>query len=1121
MAVRLSERTKRFFEDRELQRDNLHQDDFSGAEIDREVSLLHGVERNPIARLRLRALKHAAGMSTVGEVTGPMAGDTIPGTSNWVQMGPMAIPNGQTYTSARVIVSGRISAIAVHPTLPNTIYVGSARGGVWKTTDGGLSWNPISDHQASLAIGTIAIAPSAPETVYAGTGEGNIYYLTAFHPLNALNESYQGSGLLKSTTGGASWNLQGEAEFTGKAFYRIAVHPTNPDLVYAATSGGLYRTDDGGMTWAALSGGLPTINSTVIAATDVVFDPVTPDNVYCAYWGAGIYVTTTGGTVGTLPTWTPASGGPGSSADRISLAVSPTSPTTVYALAATSTGGYLGFYRNTGGTAGTFTLVMPASGTVPAVSTSMLFVIVDVTTPDTVYLCGTGLHKATRNTTTDSWTFTNIGGPIHPDVRTLALHPTKNQILFAGTDGGIYQSGDGGGTWSDSINKRLCITQFEFADHHPTQPAVVFSGTQDNGIEQYRGSEVFYHADDGDGGQVAIDRNAPVNVLAEHYSISPERSTLAGKFGSFNAISAGLVGSSLFYPPFALDATNPNNIAFGTDRLCLDMNQGTGGWPTKVTLPGATGRVSAVTYVNSNLIYAATSSGEVYRAVLSGTWTATPIHASPLPTRWIWHIVVSPIDSNTITVALGGFGGGHVFRGVVNEAGTAATWTDRSGGSATALPDAPANSLVIDPAHTSTLYVGTDVGVYVSTDDGVSWSDFRQGLPNTAIYDLKLHEPSRLLRAATHGRGMWEREIDEAALNDTTIYVRDNVMHTGRGTAPFNQPAAFEDQLHHVLLGDPVFWWQCADIKTDSDAGGYQMPVSNVDFVAFESELINQDPIRNHVNHVFAQVHNRGIAPGDVTVKLFYADASGGLPPLQSDFWNVFPGDPSAGDWKPIGAAQTMTVKPGEPTVFEWDWTPPSTAAQHSCLLVVCDSSADPIPSASKVLDVAMLVNSERRVGLKNMHVIDPIDDVLVLPFTVHPRGPADQFRIFASRHLAGWQVGLLLPLPVIEHAPAEVARVAVPAEAFGRIVLHARRHAHLFEHGKMLHVSHESDPAFFAGLHHDASFPAFLILVRPARAKRGSITIVHEHDGKVLGGNTFVIVAPLEKAADPWGNSR
>ncbi|TMQ05124.1 MAG: hypothetical protein E6J91_41400 [Deltaproteobacteria bacterium] len=900
MEERLRGRSLGFFANRAIEhKDKLHQDDFAGAELDRDSSRLHGSGNHPpIAHLRLRALEHAKKMKRFrgGRRTDPAAtgdagtGDSVPGAANWVQMGPIAIPNGQSLGGvARIIVSGRVASIAVHPTSPSTMYLATARGGVWKTTDGGATWAAISDNQVSLAMGAIALAPSAPDTIYAGTGEGHIYYLTAFNPLNALNESYQGSGLLKSTTGGTSWTLQGTVEFTGAAFYRIAVHPTNPDLAYAATSRGLYRTTNGGTNWTLLAGGLPAISATVIAATDVVIDPATPNNVYCAFWGSGIYVCTNGGSAAVTPSWTLAPGGPGATAGRIGLAIAPSSTSNVFALAATPGGAYLGFYRNTGGTGGTFNLITPSSGSNPAVSTSKLFIAVDISTPDTVYLCATSMHKATRNTATGAWAFTDIGQSIHADVRTMAMHPSLNQTVFAGTDGGIYKTTNAGTSWDDTINKRLCTIQFEFADHHPTRDAVVFSGTQDNGTDQYRASEVFYHADDGDGGATAIDPSTPANVLTERFSISPRRSTAGGGFGTFTGVSAGLGGSSLFYPPLALDATNANNIAYGVVPLALDGSQGTGGWSTTVTLPGAAGLPSAIAYVSSTLIYVGTSSGEVYRLVKSGsTWTATAIHAAPLSGgRWIWDIVVSPADPKTITVALGGFGGGHVYRGVVNAAGTAATWTDHSGTGAGALPDAPANALVFD-AVTSRFYVGTDVGVYVTTDDGTTWNDFRQGLPNTAIYDLKLHGPSRLLRAATHGRGMWEREIDQSSMNDSIVYVRDNLMHTGRGTAPYNQPAAFDDPLRQVTLGDHVFWWHCADIKNDSDGpGSYQMTPSSVDFYAFESQLAHRDPVRTHVNHAFVQVHNRGIAAASVTVKILYADASGALPNLQSNFWTA------------------------------------------------------------------------------------------------------------------------------------------------------------------------------------------------------------------------------------------
>ncbi|HEX8685890.1 MAG TPA: hypothetical protein VF654_05290, partial [Pyrinomonadaceae bacterium] len=550
---------------------------------------------------------------------------------------------------------------------------------------------------------------------------------------------------------------------------------------------------------------------------------------------------------------------------------------------------------------------------------------------------------------------------IHPDNHALAFHPTNHLVLYAGSDGGIYKSSDGGANWSDTINEGLCITQFEFIDHHPTSDAVVFGGTQDNGTEQFRNSPVFYHAADGDGGYALIDQSQPKNVLHTYYGNTPERSTLGGRWGDYAAthlnwtdVSPGLSGPGLFYPPMALDQTNQNNIAFGTDRINLDAAQGTGGWPTKVTLPGMVSgeRVSAIHYVSSTLLYAGTNAGKVFRLAKSGTtWSAVAIHAAPLPAQYVNDLAAVPGATNTVIVVMGGFGTGHVWRGVFTGPG-AATWTDISGSGATGVPDIPANALVIDPAAANTFYVATDVAVYRTTTGGASWTQFSQGLPNCAVFDMKLHNPTRLLRAATHGRGLWERRLDVPSVPDVDIYFRDHLMATGRIIpTPDFVPAAFDDPLQYVNLGDQLSHWMCADIKVDALEGSppaFQMPVAGVDYVAYESKLQHRNAQRGNVNRVYVKVNNRGFAPAaNVTVKLLFADASAGLPPLPPDFWTAFPNNSSnTTQWKPVGNAKVITsLSPTEPTVLEWDLALPAAAAIHSCLLVVMDCPADPIPA--------------------------------------------------------------------------------------------------------------------------------------------------------------------------------
>ncbi|HEY1248674.1 MAG TPA: hypothetical protein VGE97_06785, partial [Nitrososphaera sp.] len=591
----------------------------------KEVKLdtVFGSEGKMLGELRVAAVKQAIEMGEVQSDDGFSVAPT-PGTSNWVQLGPMAIPNGQTYSAARVLVTGRVTSIVIDRTNTNIIYIGTAQGGVWKTSDGGLNWTTTTDNQISLAIGALAIDPNNHLVLYAGTGEGNF-----------SGDSYYGNGILKTTDGGLIWTLQASSTFSGSRFCRIVVNPSTSTTIFAAVgsgggAGGINRSTDGGVTWTKMTNGLPT---SFFGATDVVINPVNADIVYAAFWGNGIYKTTNANA--TTPTWTKLTTGlPSSGFSRIALGISSSSPQTLYALMADGNGNLVNqFYRTIDGGTTWNSIALP-SGNIGGQGFYNLNVAVDPTTPDIVYLSGISVWKATRNVTSGVWTVTNVGSTIHPDNHAFAVDPTNHLKLYAGSDGGIYRSDNGGMTWTDSINKGFCITQFEFMDQHPSSDAFIIAGTQDNGTEAFCNDTVFKHAADGDGGFTAIDQFNPNNVYHDYYGPSPESSALAGRFGSWVSIGSGLVGNSLFYAPLALDQTNANNIAFGTDRICLDPAKGTAGWPTKVLLPGiVSGEFpSAINYVNSNLIYVGTSAGKVYRLTRSGgsVWTATAIHASPL-----------------------------------------------------------------------------------------------------------------------------------------------------------------------------------------------------------------------------------------------------------------------------------------------------------------------------------------------------------------------------------------------------------------------------------------------------------------------------------------------------------
>jgi photosystem II stability/assembly factor-like uncharacterized protein len=964
----------------------------------------------PFAELRLNALDYSRRLESVAPT---------PGISNWVQMGPVAAPNGQALFGTGILVTGRITSIVIDPTDARIIYIGAALGGVWKTIDGGGTWNPTSDNEQSLAIGALAIDPSNHSVVYAGTGEGN------------YSDSYYGAGILKTTNGGSAWTLVNHWEdptvptsgtFTGSNFCRIAINPVTTTTIFAAGASGLFRSTDSGSTWIRMSNGVP-----LNYATDVIINPANADIVYAAFREKGIFQTTNANA--TTPAWNKLTGGlPATSGFRISLSISPSSPQVVYALMSDSGGNLINQFYNTTDDGNTWKSIPMPNGNIGGQGFYNLNIAVDPNTPDIVYLGAISLWKASHDATTGTWNFTDIGGNIHVDNHAFAFDPKNSSVIYAGNDGGIYKSTDGGTTWIDSINKGLCITQFEFLDKHPTSDAFVMAGTQDNGTEQFRNSPVFYHAAYGDGGYAAIDQTQPNNMIHGHYGRRFSRSVEGGKLGSWTDISSGLSGGSLDYPPLVFDRSNQNNVAFGGERIFLDSAQGTGGWPISITLPNLSyvDRVSAIDYVDTNLIYVGTKYGKVYRLVNSGggVWTATAIDAPPLSTSKIQDIMALPNDHNTVVLVMVP-PISNVWRGVVAQDGGSAAWTDISGvPPQPVLPKIPANALEIEPSSPNIMYVGTDIGVFRTTDAGNSWSLFSDGLPNSAVFDMRLHAPKRLLRVATHGRGMWERKLDTPTMLDTDIFVRDDLMETGRFPSTYPVTAAFEDPLHYVSLNDQLGWWMCADIKIDSPEvppGGtqpaYQYPnVSDVDYVVFESKLQHRNPSRGNVAHVYVQVQNRGIAAAkNVRVKILYHDAAAGPYILPSDFWTAFPNDSTdITKWVPIGTNSISSLSPTMPSILEWDWSVPPGLSDHSCILVVADSLDDPIPGQNQVFDVGILVPTEKHVGLKNLHIVNPTFTTLYwTAFTFnsssqHVEGSEASNIIIPPSNANGWKLGII-----------------------------------------------------------------------------------------------------------------
>jgi uncharacterized protein (TIGR03437 family) len=458
----------------------------------------------------------------------------------WTPLGPAPIGQGQTFGTPRVAVSGRISTVVLDPnyngTTNQTVYLGAAQGGVWRSRDNGATWTPLTDAQPSLAMGAIAIDPTNPNLLYAGTGEAHF-----------TGDSYYGAGLLKSTDGGATWaQITGpvstsepkQPAFLNAAFHALAIDPTAPSTLYAATTTGLvssasgattfpplgdrgiWKSADSGMTWRNLNPpNLPVLNQ---SGTDVLLDPRDARRVFAAISELGIYRSTAGGEPGT---WEKLAGGlPSADLDRIKLAVGPplapsTSATLYAAISRFSNTRLLGVFKSTDGGA-TWTQTTTPSPTTSGTFYS-LALAVDPVDANVVYY-GTLVNATNTGGTLwrsrdggQTWVDLSLGngasGGLHADTHWIAVNPANRDLLFTANDGGVWRTDNATAdmiAWT-SLNQALNLTQFYTLALHPVDPNLLLGGTQDNGTNRYNGNLNWFHARGGDGGAVLIDQANP------------------------------------------------------------------------------------------------------------------------------------------------------------------------------------------------------------------------------------------------------------------------------------------------------------------------------------------------------------------------------------------------------------------------------------------------------------------------------------------------------------------------------------------------------------------------------------------------------------------------------------
>ncbi|HRF59553.1 MAG TPA: hypothetical protein PLH94_06500 [Fimbriimonadaceae bacterium] len=693
-------------------------------------------------------------------------------SGTWQYLGPRNLDTPYRIYYGLPPLNGRINGVAYDPITPTTFYVVGAQGGVWKTTDNGATWSPLSDSWEVTAASSIAVHPTNPNILYVGTGD------------------YPGSrpycmGVMKSTDGGATWVNQGRAQLGSRAINKILIDPTNPNIVLVtqgrgvAGNGQVFRSTDGGATWSVAI-------STVASWSDLSVGVGSPRTIYAIGGdsaGGKVFRSQDSGA-----TWTSITSPVTGSQSGMCIAASKVNANTVYLLAPSARKIYKS--TNLGSTwsdvSAGFINGNSSLGANYNWSQGSYDFFMDTSTNganDVVYV---GLIDVVQSVNGGaSWQ--SVGGPtyvgtsiLHNDQHCIAIHPTNpNQALFGG-DGGIFRFtyAPGTNTWSyNYLSANLGVTQFYRSAHHPTNPNIMLGGTQDNATPFANGNLATWdNVGGGDGGFCAIDATNPAIQYAEAQFLYLYRTTNSWVSSSGIAPSVG-TDSVAFIAPFVLDPNNQSVLYAGTNYLWRWTSAT--GWTARLgsQLLSGSGNLRAIAVApgDGQRIYTGASDGQVWMTSNGGTtWTQITTGSPGLPTRTITSISVNPSNKNDIVVTVSGTGTGHVYRCADTTAGTR-VWSNRSGTGLTGLPDVPANSLARDITNPAAIwFVATDVGVFASGDFGGTWYNATAplGLPNTQVNDVKTVPGTGKLMAATYGRGMWSLNLTNLQSVTGTVELR-------------------------------------------------------------------------------------------------------------------------------------------------------------------------------------------------------------------------------------------------------------------------------------------------------------------------------------------------------------
>lgn len=652
-------------------------------------------------------------------------------------------------------VAGRVSCFTYDPDDVNILYLGTASGGVWKSVNGGQTWKPIFDKVGTQTIGSIYVSPAPNKKVWVGTGEqgrsctsyfgigvwvsdnegdtfveangsganrldsstvtaivGNVNdenLLLAGSEGFCVNGSSNGGGVFRTTDGGQNWTMVLPGRITD-----IANHPSTPNIYFASVSrggnanGGLYRSTDFGQNWTRLENGI--ISGTGYRRSRIAIAPSDANTIYALVNRGSVYIykSTDGG-----DSWNTQNTNAcdGQCSYNLCISVHPTDPNTILV-------GFLLHYRSTNSGS---TLVPMTSG----------------------WGQGQTVHQDTHVVHYDKG---GTGRPADPN------------RYWVGSDGGLWVTENSGSDYQH-LNEGLNITQFYDVEVHPENQNMIFGGSQDNSSSRGdNDTEWNVTIVTGDGFMNAVDPNNTNIVYQNSYPFnnlpSIARSTSGGAPNTFNFISTTGITAGAFpwVTPMDLTYDGTNSALFvGSDRIYRSTNTGNN-W----SLISGDISNSSINIINSELIqdkvviYAGTQDGRIHRTL--DAMTANPTFTEVTgnyPGGNVSDVAMDPSNADRAFATRAAFGLNKLYR--TTDGGT--SW-DPIG---TGLPDVPANTVVIDPRDTNRIFVGTDIGVYISTDSGDNFASFNGGMPlGSVVTDLEVDDTPYTLTAGTYGRGAWQ-----------------------------------------------------------------------------------------------------------------------------------------------------------------------------------------------------------------------------------------------------------------------------------------------------------------------------------------------------------------------------